>query len=111
MFDRYLVSQGCIKAFCDFLGHSDPRILKVCLDGLENILKVGETEKSLGDCDVNMYAQMIEDADALDKIEDLQDHDDNTIYQMAVRLLETFWLEEDDAMPSEENAPPGQHPR
>nr|CAB3477123.1 unnamed protein product [Digitaria exilis] len=102
---KYLVSQGCIKAFCDFLGHSDPRILKVCLEGLENILMVGEAEKSLGDCDINMYAEMIEDADALDKIEDLQNHDNITIYHMAVRLLETFWVEEDDAMPSEENAP------
>ncbi|KAF8772781.1 hypothetical protein HU200_005367 [Digitaria exilis] len=102
---KYLVSQGCIKAFCDFLGHSDPRILKVCLEGLENILMVGEAEKSLGNCDINMYAEMIEDVDALDKIEDLQNHDNITIYHMAVRLLETFWVEEDDAMPSEENAP------
>ncbi|CAL4976435.1 unnamed protein product [Urochloa decumbens] len=102
---KYLVSQGCIKAFCDFLRHSDPRILRVCLEGLENILKVGEAEKSLGACNVNMYVQMIEDADALDKIEDLQHHDDNMIYEMATRLLETFWVEEDDAMPSEGNAP------
>ncbi|RLN22705.1 importin subunit alpha-1b [Panicum miliaceum] len=86
---RYLVDQGCIKAFCDFLGYSNPSILKVCLEGLMNILKVGEAEKSLGACDVNIYAQMIEDADALDKIEDLQNHDDNMIYQMATFLLET----------------------
>ncbi|CAO2202915.1 unnamed protein product [Urochloa humidicola] len=102
---KYLVSQGCIKAFCHFLGNSDPGILTVCLEGLENILKVGEAEKSLGACDVNMYAQMIEDADALDKIEDLQNHENNMIYQMATRLLETFWVEEDDVMPSEGNAP------
>jgi len=43
---------------------------------------------------------MIEDADALDKIEDLQNHDDDMIYQMATFLLETFWVEEDDVMPS-----------
>jgi len=29
------------------------------------------------------------------------------IYQMATFLLETFWVEEDDVMPSEGNAPPG----
>ena len=79
LFARYLVDQGCIKAFCDFLGYSDPSILKVCLEGLVNVLKVGEAEKSLGACDVNMYAQMIEDAYALDKIEDLQNHDDDMI--------------------------------
>jgi len=51
---RYLVDQGCIKAFCDFLGYSDPSILKVCLEGLVNVLKVGEAEKSLGACHANM---------------------------------------------------------
>ena len=63
-----------------------------------NVLKVGEAEKSLGACHANMYAHMIEDADALDKIEDLQNHDDDMIYQMATFLLETFWVEEDDVM-------------
>ncbi|KAJ1283677.1 hypothetical protein BS78_03G146900 [Paspalum vaginatum] len=91
---KYLVSQGCIQAFCDFLSHSDTTSLTVCLEGLENILRVGEEEKSLGSCDVNMYAQMIEGADALDKIEDLQNHGNNMVCEMATRLLETFWIEE-----------------
>ena len=56
-------------------------------------------------CDVNMYAQMIEDADGLDKIEDLLNNDNDTVYQMAAHLLETLWVEEDDVMPSEGNAP------
>jgi len=86
--------------------HDQINILKVCLEGLVNVLKVGEAEKSLGACHANMYAHMIEDADALDKIEDLQNHDDDMIYQMATFLLETFWVEEDDVMPSEGNAPP-----
>lgn len=105
LFARYLVSQGCIKAFCDFLGHSDCRILTVCLEGLGHILKVGEEEKSSGVCDVNIFAQMIEDADALEKIEELQNNDNDMIYQMAAHLLETFWVEEDDVMPAEENEP------
>lgn len=105
LFARYLVSQGCINAFCDILGHSDSRVLKVCLEGLGNILKVGEQEKDSGACDVNMYARMIEDADALEKIEDLQNNDDDMVYQMASHLLETFWVEEDDVTSSEVNAP------
>ncbi|CAN6291988.1 unnamed protein product [Urochloa humidicola] len=52
-----------------------------------------------------MYVQIIEDADALYKIEDHPNHEDNMIYQMATHLLETFWVEgDDDAMPSEGNA-------
>jgi hypothetical protein len=66
LFYKYLASQGCIKALCDFLGvgHSDTKILKFCLDGLGNILKVGEAEKFSRVCDVNIYAQMIDDAGA-----------------------------------------------
>lgn len=101
--NRYLVSQGCIKPLCDLLVCPDARIVTVCLEGLENILKVGEAEKNLGQSgDVNVYAQMIDDAEGLEKIENLQSHDNNEIYEKAVKILETYWLEEDD-----EALPPG----
>lgn len=75
----------------------DPRIVTVCLEGLENILKVGEAEKNLGRSgEVNLYAQMIDEAEGLEKIENLQSHDNNEIYEKAVKILETYWLEEDD---------------
>lgn len=100
---RYLVSQGCIKPLCDLLICPDPRIVTVCLEGLENILKVGEAEKSLGrTSDINLYAQLIDDAEGLEKIENLQSHDNQEIYEKAVKILETYWLEEDD-----ETMPPG----
>ncbi|PPD95439.1 hypothetical protein GOBAR_DD07519 [Gossypium barbadense] len=35
----FLVSQDCIKPLCDLLICLDPRIVMVCLEGLENILK------------------------------------------------------------------------
>lgn len=95
--DRYLVSQACIKPLCDLLVCPDARIVTVCLEGLENILKVGETEKNLGlSGEVNLYAHMIDDAEGLEKIENLQSHDNNEIYEKAVKILETYWLEEDD---------------
>lgn len=98
---RYLVSQGCIKPLCDLLVCPDPRIVTVCLEGLENILKVGEADKNLSNTGgVNLYAQMIDDAEGLEKIENLQSHDNTEIYEKAVKILETYWLEEeDDAMP------------
>ncbi|XXG62918.1 hypothetical protein AAC387_Pa05g1208 [Persea americana] len=43
--------------------NSDPRTVTVCLEGLENILKVGEAEKNLGNTSgVNHYAQIIDEA-------------------------------------------------
>ena len=82
---------------CDLLVCPDARIITVCLEGLENILKVGEAEKNLGTTgDVNLYAQLIDEAEGLEKIENLQSHDNTEIYEKAVKVLETYWLEEDD---------------
>lgn len=101
---KFLVAQGCIKPLCDLLACPDPRIVTVCLEGLENILKIGETEK---DADgVNAFAQLIDEADGLEKIESLQSHDNNEIYEKAVKILETYWLEED-----EEQLPSGDAPQ
>ncbi|XP_047337504.1 importin subunit alpha-2-like [Impatiens glandulifera] len=99
---KYLVSQNCIKPLCDLLVCPDPRIVTVCLEGLENILKVGEAEKNAGHTgDVNYYAQLIDEAEGLEKIENLQSHDNIEIYEKAVKILETYWLEdEDEAVPS-----------
>ncbi|RZC89696.1 hypothetical protein C5167_035690 [Papaver somniferum] len=100
---KYFVAQGCIKPLCDLLICPDARIVTVCLEGLENILKVGEAEKTMGNTDgVNLYAQMIDEAEGLEKIENLQSHDNTEIYEKAVKILETYWLEEEDEMP-----PPG----
>ncbi|KAI5067368.1 hypothetical protein GOP47_0017896 [Adiantum capillus-veneris] len=94
---KCLVSQGCIKPLCDLLTCSDTRVITVCLEGLENILKVGEAEKDSGNTGgINIFAQIVDDAEGLSKIEELQTHDNTEIYDKAVKLLETYWQEEDD---------------
>ncbi|PSS28876.1 Importin subunit alpha-4 like [Actinidia chinensis var. chinensis] len=94
---RFLASQGCIKPLCDLLICPDPRIVTVCLEGLENILKVGEADKESGNNGgINIYAQAIDECEGLDKIENLQTHDNNEIYEKAVKILERYWAEEDE---------------
>nr|BAJ34004.1 unnamed protein product [Eutrema halophilum] len=94
---KFLVGQGCIKPICDLLTCPDPRIVSVCLEALENILVVGEAEKNLGNTgEDNLYASMIDEAEGLEKIENLQSHDNDDIYQKAVKILETFWTEDDE---------------
>ncbi|RZC76780.1 hypothetical protein C5167_000924 [Papaver somniferum] len=98
---KYLVGQGCIRPLCDLLvcpgTCPDPRIVTVCLKGLENILKVGEAEKNLGTTGgVNVYAQLIDEAEGLEKIKNLKSHDNTEINEKAVKILETYWMEDDD---------------
>jgi len=90
---KYLVQQGCIKPLCDLLTFQDARIVTVALEGLENILKVGETEKEMG---ANMYANFIEEADGLSKIEALQHHETQKIYESAVKILENYFEGEEE---------------
>ncbi|KAH9754229.1 Importin subunit alpha-2 [Citrus sinensis] len=90
---KYLEREGCIKPLCDLLLCPDPQIVTVCLKALENILKVGEAEKNtdtdIGD--VNQYAQLVEEAKGLEKIENLQRHDNYEIHEKSAKILETYW--------------------
>ena len=102
---QFLVSQGCIKPLCDLLTCSDARIITVALEGLENILKVGEAERQLGGPTAsNPYATLIDEAEGLDKIEELQNHANSDIYEKAVSMLETYFDVEDAEV---ENLAPG----
>ena len=59
-FVRYIASQGCVKPLCDLLSVMDSKIVLVALNGLDNILKVGEKEaKSVGS--PNKYALEVEE--------------------------------------------------
>jgi len=92
---RYLVNQGCIKPLCDLLACSDARIITVALEGLENILRIGEKEsKSRGTA--NVYAAFVEEAEGLDKIENLQNHQNNDIYEKSVKILESYFAAEEE---------------
>lgn len=102
------MSQGCIKPLCDLLTCPDPRIVTVCLEGLDNILKVGEADKEMGlHGGINIYAQMIDEYEGLDKIENLQTHDNNEIYEKAVKILERYWAEEEEENQNVENGGDG----
>ncbi|KAF3453938.1 hypothetical protein FNV43_RR04379 [Rhamnella rubrinervis] len=108
---QFLVTQGCVKPLCDLLICPDPRIVTVCLEGLENILKVGEADKEMGmNGGVNTFAQMIEEHEGLEKIESLQTHDNHEIYEKSVKILERYWAEEDeDEQNIQDNGDGNQH--
>jgi len=85
-----LCQQGAIKPMCNMLGTKDDKTVLVMLDGIFNILsaaqKLGEEDK---------VALMIEDCDGLDKIESMQQHENETIYQKALHIVQNFFPEDD----------------
>uniref|UniRef100_W5KPJ6 Importin subunit alpha n=1 Tax=Astyanax mexicanus TaxID=7994 RepID=W5KPJ6_ASTMX len=95
---RYLVSLNCIKPMCDLLTVMDSKIVQVALNGLENILRLGEQESKQNGTGINPYCALIEEAYGLDKIEFLQSHENQEIYQKAFDLIEHYFgVEEEDA--------------
>ena len=57
---RYLVDQGCIPPLCDLLTLMDGKIVQVALNGLENILRLGDQD-ARAHKGVNPYAVLIEE--------------------------------------------------
>merc|ERR1711939_110214 len=99
---RYLVAQGCIKPLCDLLACPDNKIIQVALDGLENILKVGEMDKeaagaNTAESQVNRYALFIEEAGGMEKIHDCQNNANEEIYMKAYNIIERYFSDEEDA--------------
>lgn len=92
---KFLVSHGCIRPLCDLLGVADPKIVTIALEGLENILKVGDQESKVTG-QYNVMATYIAEADGLNKIEDLQQHSNTEIYEKCIKILETYFGIEDE---------------
>lgn len=95
---RYLVSQGCIRPLCDLLACPDNKIIQVALDGLENILKVGDLDKqaSGGPEAINRYALFIEECGGMEKIHDCQNNANEEIYMKAYNIIEKYFSDEDE---------------
>jgi importin subunit alpha-1 len=95
---KFLVQQGCIRPLCDLLTVSDTKIVTIALEGLENILKVGD-EEARATNGQNQMAVFISEAEGLNKIEDLQQHANNDIYEKCIKILETYFgVEEEEEM-------------
>jgi len=89
---QYLVSQGAIEKLCEFLNCSDPKIVIAILEALNVILDFGVQPDNS-----NPYADLVEKADGLDKLEALQSHSNFNIYKKALEILEGFFNAEEEA--------------
>lgn len=87
---KFLVQQGCIRPLCDLLTVSDPKIVNIALEGLENILKIGD-EESRQTGSPNQMVMLISEAEGLGKLEELQQHSNNDIYEKSIKILETYF--------------------
>jgi HEAT repeat protein len=93
---KYMVENGCIAPICDLLDVPEPKIVNVALEALENILRVGKEEvDAIGGN--NVYSLIVQEVGGIDKIEGLQSHQNDEIYDRAVSILETYFDIEEPA--------------
>ncbi|KAL7746381.1 Importin subunit alpha-1 [Sorochytrium milnesiophthora] len=91
---RYLVQQGVIRPLCDLLGCTDNKIIQVALDGLDNILKVGEDDR-VKNGGPNVYAIYMDEAGGTDKLYALQSHENLDIYKKSFAIVDKYFDEEE----------------
>uniref|UniRef100_A0AC35TT41 Importin subunit alpha n=1 Tax=Rhabditophanes sp. KR3021 TaxID=114890 RepID=A0AC35TT41_9BILA len=105
---KYMVEKGVIPPFCNLLTIKDTQIVQVVLDGLLNILKKSYPY-------VEQVVQIIEECGGLDKIEHLQNHENEDIYRLAFDIIDNYFSPDDNedvmgdgsAPAAGEGAPPG----
>ena len=96
---RDLVQVGCVRPLCELLTCPDNKIIQVALDGLENILKVGEMDKEAAEdpaAQINRYALFMEEIHGMEKIHDCQNNVNEDIYMKAYNIIEKYFSDEED---------------
>lgn len=75
-----------LKPYCDLLDTHDASLISIVLKGLENLLKLAD--KVGGTASLCL---IIEEIGGLDKLEALQNHNNEDIYKMAYNLVMTYF--------------------
>ena len=88
----YLVHQGVIKPFSDLLSVQDGKLIEVLLDATSNILKAGQNPVD----GTNEFADFYDQAGGMEMIEQLQNHENEKIYEKSLNIIETYFGDEDD---------------
>ncbi|KAJ8869132.1 hypothetical protein PR048_030700 [Dryococelus australis] len=95
-----LIMAQVLPPFCNLLNCEDWKVVTVVLDGLANMLQMAEKSGNLDE-----IALMIEECGGLDKMEALQNHDNEKVYQKVLNLIEVFFSGEEnvDLVPEQSN--------
>nr|CAD7399834.1 unnamed protein product [Timema cristinae] len=83
-----LLQLDILKPFCNLLDSKDGKTVQVVLDGVSNILQTADKMN-----EVERVAIMIEECGGLDKLEALQNHENEAIYQKALNIIDNFFSE------------------
>ncbi|XP_070579990.1 importin subunit alpha-1-like [Ptychodera flava] len=87
----YLVQAGVLQPLCDLMVVKEAKVALVILDAIGNILLAASKGNQ-----VDTVCLMIEEAGGLEKLESLQHHENEEVYEAALRLIDKFFSGEED---------------
>jgi hypothetical protein len=96
-----LIEHGAISPLCDLLMVGDVRLLSLAMDSIEALFKTMKNQSN----DIEKLVKLIDEAGGIDKLENLQEHENEEIYQKSIRILETYFGGEDAPTDSENLMP------
>ncbi|KAJ5075956.1 importin alpha [Anaeramoeba ignava] len=88
---KAIAQEDCIESLCNLLEINDNKIFIVVLDALKSILQFGEEH-----FEENIYAKYLEEIGAVSKIETLQKHSNDEVYEKASDLIHLYFWEPSD---------------
>jgi len=90
-----LAQLGAIPPIVNMLEVNDPAMQKLMLEAVGTMLSAGEVIAKAKGSD-NPFLVPLDEAEGVDKLEALQEHSNEEIYQKAVELLEKYFGEDGD---------------
>lgn len=81
-----VVQMNALPALCNLLVTKDWGITTIVLDGLNNILSAAQKMGQL-----EQVALIMEEVGGLDKLEALQHHENEQIYQKSMSMIDTYF--------------------
>ena len=90
---KCIVSQGLLPPLCNLFACVDPQMLTLCLDTLERLFRASSDGASVSR---EHLTHVIEECGGLDKLEQLQKHENEKIYDKVSKLLQRYFDTRDE---------------
>lgn len=92
---KVMTEKGMLQAIGSVMDSRDPKTLVVALEGINFILKCGQTHLMSED-NVNPLVAIAEKCGLVDKLEQLQLMKNQKVYEKAIEILESYFILEDE---------------
>jgi len=90
---QFMVANHLIEPLIELMNSPDAQMIMVAMEATENILKMGESSSKDG---TNYYADLFDECGGCDMLEEVENHDNQEVYEKALSILVTYFTTEDD---------------